>query len=126
MNNLPKVSIIIPSLNAQDTIKECLESIKLLNYPKDKIETVLVDNGSNDNTLDIAKHYNVRILSEPNLKVGGLRNRGAEVTTYEVLAHTDSDCILDRNWLCNSVIELVKPKYWRLLVEMLLSLKNQH
>jgi glycosyltransferase involved in cell wall biosynthesis len=51
----PEVSISIVNLNGEKYLKECLESIKGLNYPPDKLEVIIVDNGSTDKSLDIVR-----------------------------------------------------------------------
>ena len=65
---LPKVSIVIPTLNADTVLKLCLESISIQNYPKDKIEIVVGDGGSSDNTIAIAKKYNAKVFVKKNVK----------------------------------------------------------
>jgi len=50
----PKVSILIPTLNAESVLDECLRSIEMQDYPKDKIELIIADGGSKDKTLEIA------------------------------------------------------------------------
>ncbi len=61
--NWPKVSIIIPVYNREVFIGPALESIFKQNYPKNKIEVLVVDAGSTDKTLEIAKKYPVRIVN---------------------------------------------------------------
>jgi len=101
--DFPRVSIVIPAYNAQETIGQCLQSIKELNYPADKIETIVVDNGSTDSTFTIAEQYHVNILSEPDLHVGALRNKGAQIANCEALAFTDSDCLVSKDWLDTAI-----------------------
>jgi len=56
MDNLKKpfVSIVIPARNAQGTLKACLESLLRLNYPKERMEVIIVDGMSTDDTPKIA------------------------------------------------------------------------
>ena len=49
------ITIVVPVLNGEKTIKSCLDSIFEVNYPEDKYEVIVVDNGSKDNTLMIAR-----------------------------------------------------------------------
>lgn len=56
------VSIIIPAYNEESDIKDVLDSIKKQNYPKEKIETVVIDDKSTDRTAEIAKKYDVKII----------------------------------------------------------------
>jgi len=57
MNNLPTISIIIPILNEEKYIANCLDSIVQSDYDTDKIEVLLVDGGSRDKTVEIIKKY---------------------------------------------------------------------
>lgn len=52
----PKISIVIPVFNAISTIALCLESVQELNYPREKLEIIVVDNGSDDGSDKIAKN----------------------------------------------------------------------
>lgn len=54
---LPKVSIIIPTYNEQDNINECLNYLKIQTYPQGKMEIIVVDNGSTDQTSAIVKEH---------------------------------------------------------------------
>lgn len=60
--NYPKVSIIIPTFNEAQRIGNCLNSIFSQNYPKDKLEVVVVDNESTDSTVKILKKFPVKII----------------------------------------------------------------
>lgn len=62
---LPKFSFSLPVYNASCYLEECLESIFSQDYPKDKIEVLLVDGGSTDNTLEIAEKFPIRIFNNP-------------------------------------------------------------
>ena len=68
MNNktqFPFISIVIPARNAQRTLKDCLDSLKHLNYPKERMEILLVDGLSTDNTREIAALYDLTIVDNP-------------------------------------------------------------
>lgn len=55
--DLPKVSIIIPTWNEEDNINECLNYLKIQTYPHEKMEIIVVDNGSTDATAEIVKRH---------------------------------------------------------------------
>lgn len=57
-----KISIITPTLNNQKELKFFLDSIKRQKFPQSKLEVLIVDGGSTDKTLEIAKKYKVKLL----------------------------------------------------------------
>lgn len=64
---LPTISITMISLNDERILDDCLSSIKSQNYPQHLIQIILVDGGSSDHTLSIAKKYNAEVISRPDL-----------------------------------------------------------
>jgi len=93
------VSIIMPALNEEQYLESVFDAIANLKYPKERIETILVDNGSEDETVSIAKKRGAMVLEAPDTKIGELRNLGAENAKGSIFAFLDSDCIVDRSWL---------------------------
>ena len=53
----PTISILIPTLNSAKTLRACLESIAMQDYPKDNIEIIIADGGSTDGTLEIISEF---------------------------------------------------------------------
>jgi glycosyltransferase involved in cell wall biosynthesis len=99
MPEFPFISIIIPVYNEEEFLKHCLAAVFELNYPKDKYEVIVVDNGSCDNTQSIAKSFNVKLLSLPSLTISAVRNFGAKNSAGELLAFLDADCVPTKDWL---------------------------
>lgn len=107
------ISIIIPTLNSAKTLRDCLESIAMQEYPKDKIEIIIADGGSTDGTLEIVKNWQSAVNSQDNsatidcrlvtnrLKTGEAGKAvGVKHAKNDILAFIDSDNILpDRDWL---------------------------
>lgn len=58
-------SIIMPTLNSERTIEKVLKSIRNQDFPQEKIELLVIDGGSTDKTVDIAKRYNAKVLKNP-------------------------------------------------------------
>lgn len=106
---LKKVSIIIPVKNMENNIEDLLKSIMELDYPKDKIEVVIVDGGSNDKTLEIASKYPVKILREDGKGPNYGRNIGIKAASGEIYAFTDGDCILPKDWL-KKIVEKINDE----------------
>ncbi len=63
---LPVITFAIPTLNAARHIGRCLSSIRNQNFPRQQIEILVADGGSEDNTLDITRSHNVMALQNPN------------------------------------------------------------
>jgi len=106
----PFVSIIIPALNSEKTLDACLNAIWSMDYPKDRLEVILVDNGSTDGTVKIAKKHNIRIFIKPKVNISALRNFGAKMARGEIYAFVDSDCLVSKDWLNNALIHLKNLK----------------
>ena len=105
-----RVSVIIPALNEEEMIGKCLESLAGSCYPLDAFEVILVDNGSTDRTLEIARSFSTRlrltILQRPGVNISALRNLGANAARGELLAFLDADCSIPRDWLENAASNL--------------------
>ncbi|MCD6527860.1 MAG: mycofactocin biosynthesis glycosyltransferase MftF [Desulfuromonas sp.] len=101
MAELPTVSIIIPVKDRAEDLRHCLNSLEQLDYPQDKLQVVVVDDGSSDETPDVAENWGAILLRSG--KIGGgpafARNKGASVAEGEILAFIDSDCSAEKNWL---------------------------
>ncbi|MDV2495302.1 MAG: glycosyltransferase [bacterium] len=95
----PFVSIIIPVLNGERTIGDCLVSLLKMDYPSELREILVVDNGSTDRTAEIVKSFPVRYLQEERPGPSAARNKGIEASTGKILAFTDADCVVTTGWL---------------------------
>lgn len=94
----PKVSVIVCSYNGAKTLDRCLASLKQVDYPD--YEVILVDDGSRDETQEIAaRHPWIVSLQQENKGLSVARNVGAEAAKGEIIAYTDSDCMADPDWL---------------------------
>jgi GT2 family glycosyltransferase len=106
----PLISIIIVNLNGKDYLGTCLDSIKNLNYPEDRFEVTVVDNGSSDGSVQfLAGSYpGIKVIKNDfNKGFAVANNQGARVANGEYVAFLNNDTKVDVNWL----IELVKPVY---------------
>jgi cellulose synthase/poly-beta-1,6-N-acetylglucosamine synthase-like glycosyltransferase len=101
--NSPFFSIIIPVKNEEAFIGNCLESLKRLDYPKDKFEIIISDGMSIDNTAEIAKRYGAKIVKNEAQTVAPGRNAGFRNSQGEFIAFSDADCTFDKNWLNNAL-----------------------
>lgn len=78
-----------------------------MKWPRDDFEIIVVDNGSTDRTLDIARKLANKALFFPEGNVGAVRNHGASFAQGEILAFIDADCVVGHGWLADG-IELLK------------------
>lgn len=99
----PFASIVIPTKNESRFIATCLDSLQSLDYPKDRLEIIIVDGFSTDNTREIAERRRVRVALNPKQTEPAGRNLGFAISKGDLVAFTDADCIIDRNWLKNSL-----------------------
>lgn len=96
----PKVSFIIPTLNAATILPKCLASIRKQRYPQKRIEIIIADGGSKDKTLLIAKKFGAKIIKNPDVLHEPGKTRAAAIATGDILFYTDADNILSHNlWL---------------------------
>ena len=105
----PPVSLIVPAYNEEGNIRRCLESLKSQDYPG-KIEIIVVDDGSRDQTVTIARQYRVKVLGQAHSGPGAARNRGVEEASYNIIAFLDADDATDKQWLKECSPYLKKQK----------------
>jgi glycosyltransferase involved in cell wall biosynthesis len=104
MNKLPLVSIIITTYNREKYIGVCMNALTKQDYPRDRYEIIVVDDGSVDKTSDVVLKYPVKLIRhEKNLGIPYGRNTGLKNAKGEIIAITDDDCIADKKWLKNLI-----------------------
>ncbi|MGH3089713.1 MAG: glycosyltransferase [Rubrobacteraceae bacterium] len=103
----PRVSVVVCAYNAGETIGECLESLGSLNYPD--YEVLVVDDGSTDDTAEVAGEFPVRVISGGRLGLSGARNLGIENASGEIVAYIDADARADPDWLTYLALALEAP-----------------
>ncbi len=107
----PAVTVIVAVFNGERTIGPCLDALLALDYPADRREIIVVDNDSTDGTRAILARYGsaIRIDSEPVRGKPAACNRAAALASHPILANTDADCVVDRDWLAPLVRPLEDP-----------------
>ena len=111
MHFSPSVSFIIPVYNSERVLPQCLAAIQEQDYPMERVEIIIADGGSTDNTLQIAREFGVhQILPNP-LKTGEAGKAvGARAARHEILAFVDSDNYLEGSqWLNRMVAAFQDP-----------------
>lgn len=96
MNHL-KVSVVIPAYNEEKYLGATLESLKNQTVPP--YEIIVVDNNSTDKTVEVAKQFPVRIVSEKRQGLSFARNKGFSEARGDIILRTDSDSIAPRDWV---------------------------
>jgi hypothetical protein len=93
------ISVIVPARNEQRALRACLGALRSQSLPTERFEIVVMDNGSTDDTVSIARAFTERVYLRPGVTVGMLRNEGAGLARGSVLAFIDADCIASPTWL---------------------------
>jgi len=100
IDDFPKVSIIIPVKDQPKDLAECLESLYNLDYPKDRLEIIVVDDGSRKRVADIITSSDIQIIRrEESAGPAACRNTGAESARGDIFAFLDADCMAGEKWL---------------------------
>jgi len=99
----PFVSIIIPTYNRKNQLKKCLDSVLRIDYPKEKYEIIIIDDGSTDETYAFLKEEqskvpNFKIFRQENKGCAAARNLGIKNAKGEILFFTDDDCLVEKDW----------------------------
>lgn len=99
----PKFALISPTFKRPDEVTEFLDSLRKLDYPKDKFEIILGDGTPGDELRPLIYPYQkdlpLKIYYEEFLPVSNARNRAAELSTAQFFIFLDSDCIIPEGYL---------------------------
>lgn len=97
---LPTVSIIVPTYKRQKMLNSCLQSLLELDYPKEKLEIIVVDDASPEPVTLAGHHSSIRLIRlARNGGPGVARNEAVRQANGEILAFLDDDCLADSLWL---------------------------
>lgn len=92
------ISVVIPALNEEKFLADCLESLKNQDY-RGGYEIIVADNGSTDSTPQIARKFGVRLVHSEKRGVGHARQAGADAARGDIIAQADADTIYPSDWL---------------------------
>jgi GT2 family glycosyltransferase len=110
--DLPRASIVILNLNGKHHLQGCFESLAALEYPKDRLEVILIDNASVDGSVEEMKqkHPSVKLLvNGRNVGFSAGCNQGArEAAQPEVLVFLNNDMRVEKPWLAELVAPIVR------------------
>jgi glycosyltransferase involved in cell wall biosynthesis len=95
----PFVSVVVPARNAARTLADCLRALLRQDYPAERREILVVDNGSTDGTARLISQFPVIHLAEPRRGPSHARNHGIRASRGEIVAFIDADCVATSRWL---------------------------
>jgi len=93
------ISVVVPTYNEEQNIERCLQSLADQTVPRETYEIIVVDGNSKDKTRELAGPLADQVFIQTSKRVGGARNDGAMAAKGDIVATTDADCILPRDWV---------------------------
>lgn len=103
---LPFATVVIPTFNRKALLSSCLKSLLDLDYPQERFEIIIVDDGSSDGTGDfLSNKYDLNsgrikyLRSERNKGSAASRNIGFSLASGGLIVSLDDDCMVERSWL---------------------------
>ena len=111
-DTLPSISIIIPTFNESGFIVDCIKSLTLGAYPCEKIEVLVVDGGSTDDTAVQVRSLsgaslNIKLLDNPKKITPAAMNIGINAASNELLMWCGAHAVYDKDYVINSVTTLL-------------------
>jgi len=94
----PSLSVVVPAFDEADYLARTLRSLQSQDL-EEPFEIIVVDNGSTDETAEVARRFGVRVLHEPRRGVCAARQRGAEAARGAIIVSTDADTEHPTDWL---------------------------
>jgi glycosyltransferase involved in cell wall biosynthesis len=95
--DVPLVSVVVCTRNGAATLHQCITGVLSLDYPR--FELIVVDDGSTDESAEIARVLGARVISTPAQGLSAARNAGIDAARGEIVAYLDDDAWPDRDWL---------------------------
>lgn len=107
LDEWPMVTLAIPAYNEEDSIAMTIESVLDLDYPEDKLEVIVVDDGSQDDTAEVVKEYTdderVELVQQENQGKGGALNTALDRASGKFFGCVDADSRLEPESVKNIV-----------------------
>ena len=103
---MTRVTVIVPCLNEERFIAACLESIIQNDYPKDKLEILVVDGYSKDKTREIIKNFPVRVLDNPKVTTPAAMNIGIKNAKGDIIIKMDAHSVYEKDYISKCVKHL--------------------
>jgi len=105
----PFVSIVVPTFNRVNQLKKCIALLLAQDYPKERFEIIIINDGSSDATEEYLRQLSlvekrIRYKTIPNSGYSVVRNTGFRLARGEIIASLDDDCEVERDWLKTIVL----------------------
>ena len=104
-----KVSVIVPTYQEERGIVAFLRQFEEQTLPREEFEIVVVDGGSQDRTRELAAPLADQVFVQTSRGIGGARNDGVALARADLVATTDADCRIPREWLERIVADFRDP-----------------
>jgi glycosyltransferase involved in cell wall biosynthesis len=100
MSRRPLISVVVPFFNSEAHLAACIESLQSQEGVAEAYEIILIDNGSSDGSVAIARGFDgIELLTEAKTGAYAARNTGIRAASGSLIALTDADCVVDPDWL---------------------------
>ena len=103
-DEIPEFSVVVPVRDLSDSLARCLEGLEQ-QCDREQTEVIVVDDGSTDGSLEVARRSGVRVVSQARQGAAAARNRGVIEARGRIVLFLDADCIPKPDW----VHQLTRP-----------------
>ena len=108
LTKYPYVSFLVPAYNEEKSLEDTINSLIEIEYPKDKKEIIIINDGSKDNTLKIAKslakkYHQIKVLDKDNSGKADSLNKAIKIARGELIAVTDADSAPEKDSLIKMI-----------------------
>lgn len=125
-----EISIIVPVYNSERYIEKCIQSLR--NQSFNKIEIIIIDDGSSDNSFSICmreaeKDNRIKVISQNNLGVSEARNKGIDIAQGKYIMFCDSDDFVESTW-CEDLYNKIENNRYSFIVSgySIINLRNNN
>ncbi len=100
-----KISVIIPFKNEENNLDSLLKSLSSVDYSANNFEVIFVDDNSTDNSAKLIENFllnNLKLINSSSKNLPGKKGAleiGIQQAKYDIIAITDADCIVEKDWL---------------------------
>ena len=100
----PSITFLVPVHNGRKNIRKCLDSLLDLKYPKEKLNVIVIDDGSTDSTAEVVRKYkDVKLIQQEHSGKASAMNNGLKYVTTELVGCMDADSFPTKDYLMNLV-----------------------